>query len=67
MTRNRPRINRSQTIKRIKAMAVTRKNLTFNLPVDLIDKFRGAVEKDGVKMTDVITLWIKDYLGEAEN
>jgi hypothetical protein len=64
MAKHQTAINREKIIRELKAEAVAdRKNVTFSLPVKLLNQFSDDCEKHKFKMNKVIQKLIEDYLG----
>jgi metal-responsive CopG/Arc/MetJ family transcriptional regulator len=65
MAQRKTTVDKSEIKKRVRAKKAKR-NITFSLPEDLLEKFSASVEKDKLTMTDVVEQLIKSYLGISE-
>lgn len=41
------------------------RNITFRIPVELLDEFKETCEEEELKMNHVVIEMIKDYLGKS--
>ena len=64
MAQNRTAVDKREINKKAKAKRVDKRNITFSLPSDLLERFSKAVGKEDLTMTDVLEQMLKSYLGE---